>query len=237
MNVSHKYKVIWWAPERTATKLLTQIFKHFEFEYPENKKKNKKLGEPYHSHELGIPEGCEDYQIICSVRNPYDRVLSLYKNFTTVGLNALYTRDTKSDFVKRFDHFIKELYIYAIEQKKIENLEREVPVRNLISKMNFTTTIPNHIIRMENLVDDLEKIDFVRDSEMWKSGSFHELIQNNPFIRRKPYGYNEVYTFGSAKKVYDFQKKLFFICGYDPFSFTTETLDEDMKRQFLHETF
>ena len=237
MNVSHKYKVIWWAPERTASKLLTQIFKHFEFEYPENKKRNHKLGEPYHSHEIGIPEGCENYEIICSVRNPYDRVLSLFKNFTSVGLNALYTRDRKDDFVKKFDYFIKELYIHAIKNDRIKNLEIETPIKTQIAKMNFSTRIPDYFIRMENIKEDLEKIPFIEQSPLWRSGEFLDLIDNNKFINRRPYHYNEIYTFESANKVYQYQKKLFFICGYDPFSFTTTHLSDDERKKFLHETF
>ena len=78
MNVSHEYKMIWWAPERTATKLTAQILKNYNFEYFVGKNNYKKLCDPYHSHDLNIPEGCENYKIICNMRNPYDRVLGLY---------------------------------------------------------------------------------------------------------------------------------------------------------------
>lgn len=237
MNVSHKHKVIWWAPERTASKLISQIFKHYEFVYYENKKKTNPLGEPYHSHILEIPEGCEDYRLICSIRNPYDRILSLFLNFTSVGRTLVYTRDKKPDFIKRFDYFTKELFIYAIKERKIVNNEREVPVRDYVSRVNFTTTIPSYFIRMENLVEDLNGLDFISESELWKSGFFNDLIENNKFINRRPYTFDQIYTFEGANRVYQYQKKLFFICGYDPFSFTTENLSNDDKKKFLHETF
>ena len=237
MNVSHKHKIVWWAPERTASKLLTQIFKHYDFIYWDtSKKKTYPLGEPYHSHMLEIPEGCEDYKIICSIRNPYDRVLSLFLNLTSIGKNLVYTRDRKQDFIKRFDYFTKELFIYAIKEKKIQNLERDTPVREYVSKVNFEK-IPDYFIRMENLKEDLQGLDFISESDIWKSGFFDETIENNQFINRRPYNFNQIYTFEGANKVYQFQKKLFFICGYDPFSFTTETLSEMDKRRFLHETF
>ena len=33
MNISHKHKTIWWAPERCGTKATAHIFRHFDFDY------------------------------------------------------------------------------------------------------------------------------------------------------------------------------------------------------------
>ena len=105
------------------------------------------------------------------------------------------------------------------------------------SKVNFTTTIPDYFIRMENLREDLNSLNFIGESDLWKSGYFNKLIEENDFINRRPYSFNQIYTFEGANKVYQYQKKLFFMCGYDPFSFTTENLSEEDKKRFLHETF
>ena len=32
MNISHKHKTIWWAPERCGTKATAHIFNHFDFD-------------------------------------------------------------------------------------------------------------------------------------------------------------------------------------------------------------
>ena len=38
MNVSHKHKVIWLAPEKTATKIISQILSDYDFIFePDNK--------------------------------------------------------------------------------------------------------------------------------------------------------------------------------------------------------
>jgi len=237
MNVSHEYKVIWWAPERSATKLTAQILKNFNFEYLGTKKSWEKLCEPYHSHYLEIPQGCEDYKIICNVRNPYDRVMGLYLNFTSVGKNAVMTKDLREKFVTRFDFFVKELFHYAILTKKLVKLEREKPIKDYITSMNFENRMPDFFIRTENLVEDLGKIDFINQSKIWKSGDIEYLVNNNKYKINRPFSFNEIYSIESANKVYQFQKKLFFICNYDPFSFTTELLDEKTKKKFLHETF
>jgi len=47
--------------------------------------------------------------------------------------------------------------------------------------------------------------------------------------------FNEMYDFDVAKRVYVFYKKHFYMCGYDPFSFTTEILTDDEKISFLHD--
>ena len=77
--------------------------------------------------------------------------------------------------------------------------------------------------------DDLNGLNFIGESDLWKSGYFDKLIEENDFINKRPYSFNQIYTFEGANKVYQYQKKLFFMCGYDPFSFTTENLSEEDK--------
>ena len=96
MNFSTKHKVIWWAPERCATKLVADIFSHYNFEYKNNVNSvAKELTAPYHSHGIFVPEEFNDFKLICSIRNPYDRVLSLFTNFTSIGSQIVYTKKTK----------------------------------------------------------------------------------------------------------------------------------------------
>ena len=47
--------------------------------------------------------------------------------------------------------------------------------------------------------------------------------------------FDEMYDFDVAKRVYVFYKKHFYMCGYDPFSFTKEILTDDEKISFLHD--
>jgi hypothetical protein len=88
---------------------------------------------------------------------------------------------------------------------------------------------------LENIKEDLSKLDFISESPMWKSNFFDEFISNNPYLNIKPYKFNEVYTYESAQLVFNYFKKHFFLCNYDPFSFTKETLSDDERKKFLHE--
>jgi hypothetical protein len=88
---------------------------------------------------------------------------------------------------------------------------------------------------MESLEDDLGKLDFVKDSNIWKSGYIQDYLKHNPQINQKPYKFNDVYTIESAKRVYDYHKKHFMLCDYDPFSFTTKELSNEEKMRFIHD--
>jgi hypothetical protein len=45
-----------------------------------------------------------------------------------------------------------------------------------------------------------------------------------------------MYDLKSAKKVYHLYKKHFYLCDYNPFSFTHNELTKDEKISFLHDT-
>jgi hypothetical protein len=235
MNINRDLKLIWWAPERCATKITAEIFRKFNFEvYNESDQTFLPLEGNYHSHNIGIPAGLEDYKIICNVRNPYDKVLSFYLNFTSVGKHFLYLKSRKTELMKKIDTFCLELFEYSINQGFSFNLEREVPVRNYVSKLSFDHILPNKLIRMENLVEDFGSLDFVRESKFWQSGEIQQMIENNNFYNKRPFSFNDLYTKDSAARVFNYYKKHFFICGYDPFSFTKEILSDDEKFQFIH---
>ena len=122
MNINRDLKIIWWAPERCATKLTAEIFKKFNFEVFDEKKNHfTKLSETYHSHQISLPEQFHDYKIICNVRNPYDKVLSFYLNFTSVGKHFVYLKNKKDELKNKIDLFCLELFEYSINQGILEN--------------------------------------------------------------------------------------------------------------------
>lgn len=55
------------------------------------------------------------------------------------------------------------------------------------------------------------------------------------FINQTHLDFDNMYDFQSAKLVYTLYKKYFFVCGYNPFSFTKNELEKDDKVRFLHE--
>ena len=84
MNVSHKHKTIWLAPEKCATKIVKQLLLGYEFS--EQKKDDS-------FYRLG-------YKLISSIRNPYDRIFSIFINFelSPVFLNKTLKNEIKQHF-------------------------------------------------------------------------------------------------------------------------------------------
>ena len=58
---------------------------------------------------------------------------------------------------------------------------------------------------------------------------------DNEYIIRRPYKFNKVYTQLGAKLVYEHHIKHFILCGYNPFSFTTEIMSNKEKMDFIHD--
>jgi hypothetical protein len=239
MNISHKHKTIWWAPERCGTKATAHIFNHFDFEY-QGVLGNKDLPKSaqYQSHVLTLPTNeYSDYKVICSIRNPYDRMLGVFLYFVGSGKSLVYFKDKHNLMVDNFTIFINELFSYKEIKPKfgIESKRDKVILDSYISKYNFDVTIPSNFIRMENIREDIRKIEFIKNSSLLSSGYIDNYLSNNNYINVRPYKFNSLYTMETAKKVYDYHKQFFLTLGYDPFSFTTEELSDEEKMRFLHE--
>lgn len=232
MNISHKHKTIWWAPERCGTKATAHIFRHFDFEYILNYPKTTG-GNSYQSHQIILPpEKYGDYKVVASIRNPYDRMLGLYLKFASIGASSVYDKNNHNQTVFTFSKFIDELF--KVKGDGV-NLDFNKTILNtFVSKYNFDVTIPTNYIRLENLIEDIGKIDFINNSPLWSSGYIRNYLTENEHITTHPYKFNSIYTFESAKKVYEYHKHFFLVLGYDPFSFTTEELTNEQKIDFLH---
>jgi hypothetical protein len=96
----------------------------------------------------------------------------------------------------------------------------------------FDERIPDYFIKIENLREDLNQFEFIKSFD---EESLNDLITNNKFIKIRGIMFDEMYDFDVAKRVYVFYKKHFYMCGYDPFSFTKEILTDDEKISFLHD--
>ena len=103
---------------------------------------------------------------------------------------------------------------------------------NYLEKWVFDERIPDYFIKIENLREDLNQFEFIKSFD---EESLNDLITNNKFIKIRGIMFDEMYDFDVAKRVYVFYKKHFYMCGYDPFSFTTEILTDDEKISFLHD--
>jgi hypothetical protein len=91
-------------------------------------------------HDQGIPPGCEDYQIICSIRNPYTRAVSAYIDLISDGA----TFDFK-------EYCYNHRYI---NYPNDEDLFYWYYWKDL--------AVPDYFIRLEHIAEDWENIPTIR---------------------------------------------------------------------------
>jgi hypothetical protein len=208
MNVSHGLKTIWWLPEQTGEDVTSNILEKCGFTIEDD-------------------TDYSDYVLICNMRNPYDRILSLYfkKHFN----NKLVKKELTSSYRTMFNKWIKEAFIPNKLVVTTSNLPKFTKREgNILDRWHFNDRIPNKFIRIENYKNDMNEIEFINN------GEFKDLLETN-FKEQRTFGFDEMYTFESAKKIYHFHKKHFYLCGYNPFSFTKDKLTDQEKISFLHD--
>lgn len=137
-NVSEKYKTIWLAPERTGSRKVSEVLTFYDFK--QNDGPVFKFGRYNFSHVMPTDGRYSDYKIICNTRNPYSRVYSLFKNFYGKS-----NQKNKIDFKK-----------YLMED--LPNGQMAPTVINPI-----LSRVPDHIIRLEYMTEDLLKLPFIKD--------------------------------------------------------------------------
>jgi len=136
-NISEKYKFQWVAPERTGSRKVAEILSYYGFT---NQGKNVfYFGNYNYSHHYD-PKLNKDFRIVCNCRNPYSRVLSLYKNFY------------QSPLIKNQVNFKR----YLTEDLPKGKMLKLILNPTLESK-------PDYVIRLEKMTDDLLKLPFIYD--------------------------------------------------------------------------
>lgn len=95
----------------------------------------KHINQTDYSHTLGIPVGCEDYEIICSVRNPYSWLLSIYAwNYYYPGLDekdrisfAQYVEQGQFELTDISKHILHTHITYPIRLESIREDIIKIP--------------------------------------------------------------------------------------------------------------
>ena len=221
MNISHENKVIWWALEESGEEEMSKILNNYGF-IVENDEFPSKSDVKY-DYFVTKPGQFPDYKVLCTIKNPYSRVFSL---FLRLEVNNIPIK-------KKFLPTLRDKFNYFVDKSLISNklvvkpsvfLENETPEMKYFEKWTFDDNIPDYFVRIENFYDDLTKIDFIGDFETKKGLLYEDL-----------YDYRTMYDYNNAKKVYHLYKKHFYLCDYDPFSFTNEILTKDNRISFLHD--
>jgi len=234
MNISHKHKVIWWAPAKCGTKIIKTLLHGYDFFAQINGNEFRELETTYQSHIIAQPKEYDDYKIILSIRNPYDRIFSIFLNFQLQTFTP--HKNLKNELKKEFNIWLNKIMLnekLIVERKFLLGVNTET--ETYFCENLFKGRMPDFLIRMENIQEDLEKLDFIKNDLSWDSKKVEEELKTNKIKIEREYKFNSMYDIETAKKVYTFYKTHFYFCDYNPFSFTTETLTEKEKINFLHD--
>jgi hypothetical protein len=182
-NVSEKYKFIWLAPERTGSRKVSEVLTFYDFKH--NDGPIFKFGRYNFSHVMPTDGRYLDYHIICNTRNPYSRVYSLFKNFY-----GKVNQKNKDTFKK-----------YLLEDLPNEQMAQMV-INPILSR------VPDHIIRLEYMTEDLLKLPFIYDVLTKKQVEL--LTQHGKEIDE----WESFYDQESKDIVYEYCKNQFIFGGY-----------------------
>lgn len=148
------------------------------------------------------------YTIISSIKNPYFILYELYKEQNLK--NIVIKKNSLDNIIKNFNVWI--------------NLKFTNKKFLIECDLNFENITPNHFVRIENLLDDFKKIEFLNNFEL-------NCSDNNEYY------FDGLYKIDSAKKVFEYFKKYFYLAGYNPFSFNQGQLSDSEKIRFIHDIF
>lgn len=226
MNVSIENRCIWLSPEGTGGNILEEIFKNYDF-YSCEEKTNfelKNLKENPHSHNNVIPQKYNEFEVISSVRNPYDMIWSYYLNYYTQTFVPKDLESTKN----KFQQFIHESFHNTLIGVVTDSFFTK---KDYLNKWKFENRLPDKILKFENLKEGVKSLDFVENN----LNHFDETIFDDPRYKNQRFiTFDLVYDFETAQKIFNFYKNYFYYLDYDPFSFTKEALSDEDKKKFIH---
>jgi hypothetical protein len=162
-----------------------------------------------------------DYKVICGIKNPYERVflLHLKGDLRSIQLKKHHFDALKTEFN---DWGRKILIPKKLKIKVDETFINTNNTTKYLKKWGFDHKIPDFFVKSEDLINDLNKLGFHDD----------DIIIDNEV---KQFNFNQMYDFDFAKRVYHLYKKHFYLCNYNPFSFTEKELTDEEKISFLHD--
>jgi hypothetical protein len=107
-----------------------------------------------YTHNIGIPEGCEDYKVLMQIRNPYSRIVSMW------NLECVIENGSEYKIIKNFDEFATNRIFVEYTQA-------------------LGIKIPNYLVRYENFIEDVTNLPFVDTKDPVVKNIFNDCIFTN----------------------------------------------------------
>ena len=157
MWYSEKYQVQWWRVMRNASRALDKIPKNLGFV------------------EMDVSHGCviknPNWGVVCTCRNPYSRAVSFW-----ILRNRINYSHNEEVSLEKYLKKPNEYFNFQVGHDWD-------PITNLQKNSN----IQKHIIRFENLVEDVSNLPFVTEN-------YHLVRRNIEELTEYKNGYKEQYT-------------------------------------------
>jgi len=225
-NISEKHKSFIITPASTGSRTLCEILNNFEFHTYElcNNNLNFKKNEITHNHFFSLFPNHEDYKLIMTGRNPYNRVVSSFKK------SLEFKKYISKNFNLKlyFSEFVYDLYYpYNLNLEmipKTKNINSFSFKRFFIGFHNLSATPDgfferkiDYKVRLDSIEDDYKSIDFIKNSDYNKNGlldlelskkiGLMDNIVNENY--NLPLHWQEYYTQETADIVYKFCSEYF----------------------------
>lgn len=186
-----------WTPPKTGSNHANFVFNFFDFgSLVFRNSDNLVFFEPsqniiMHSHQFNVLPDHSFYKIICTARNPYTRLYSMYNH-----LNKL-------DNLYQFSLLGFKNFVMNTDQNNPKYLDIQSILDNFFTEVTGPK-IPDYFIRQENLYEDYLKIPFVSASTLNTSGLLQEICSKKmntraPYLNISDYVDQELQEFISTK--------------------------------------
>jgi hypothetical protein len=190
VNISEKHKAFLWMAPKTGSYHASFTFNHFDFISYSTAGNNLREKFLTHNHSMDLFPGHENYKLICTVRNPFTKLVSEFK----------YRLQHEEEFTtENFRNFFSE--------KSERNFD--------LSFNMFKVRKPDYPLRVEYLWHDYIQIPFVYNSKLCQSGILYELCKkkmNGTIVDPKE---KDLYTKDMIENVKFVAKEYLEMFGYD----------------------
>ena len=229
-NISEKHKAFTITPPGTGSRTFCKILNNFEFHTYElcNNNLNLKKNKVTHNHCFSLFPNHEDYKLIMTGRNPYDRMVSNFIKTLRSEKQVNKNFNLKIDFTDFiYDRFYPDgikkrsqlMGMNEISQLTKKDIHYSSFNRFFIGSFDLTMT-PNGVfdrkidykVRLDSLEEDYRSIDFIKNSDYYKNGLLDLVLSEKIGFNRRispisgynlPSHWQEYYTQETADIVYN----------------------------------
>lgn len=216
MNVNHDKKLIWLTSPNTREEIVAKLFFNNGFRSLKNNDlETEELTTTNISYKTQIDEIYGTFNILVTTDNPYRRIVNLYKKNSPYNWSL--KQHTKELLKNNFSTWFKNKSDVYGNLKIFDLFLDNIPL-DVLKK--------SHIIKLDDLENEITKYDFITYDDFIMDFVKTKKRESDDFI--------DILTFNQAKQVYQNSKHIFDICGYDPFSFTSDSVNHKKQVHFIH---